>query len=298
MHDRTGACLSCGTTFTYRIKNGRDRKYCSRPCSYAGATGRKVIVANPVQYAQTTCQSCGADVTYRPKQSKRDRRYCSRACYTTHWPTLKENRSGVWLVGVCQGEACGREYEYRQGKARAGKFCSIECYRAELRRASVARHAGTPAPMTKPCLVCEGPVPYWPSTSYRKFCSIECKGLAQKLGLASGPTAQCVSCDESYMRTSQRQRWCPTCVPDAKARGRMQRYGLTDLQWRAMLDRFDGKCWICHEWPATVVDHDHETGRNRGAACLSCNTGLHYVDRPGWIDAARAYIEEVSQHCG
>lgn len=53
-----------------------------------------------------------------------------------------------------------------------------------------------------------------------------------------------------------------------------------------------GLCWICRENPADCVDHDHETGAVRGVLCRVCNMVLHYVERPGWWDDAKAYLAE------
>lgn len=57
-----------------------------------------------------------------------------------------------------------------------------------------------------------------------------------------------------------------------------------------MVARHDGRCWVCKAQPATTVDHDHVTGRVRGALCRVCNMVLHYVERPGWWDAAKRYL--------
>lgn len=59
-----------------------------------------------------------------------------------------------------------------------------------------------------------------------------------------------------------------------------------------MLQRYMGLCWICRENPADCVDHDHETGAVRGVLCRVCNMVLHYVERPGWWDDAKAYLAE------
>lgn len=291
---QTSACLQCGKTFDWRRKNGRDRKYCSRPCLYAGMRGTKRTQTKPALFDTATCDACGKDFIYRPTQTKRERRYCSRGCYTTHWPTITRGNPEIWPTGTCQNPSCGKQFTYRRGNTR--KFCSHGCFLEIRRLEAEQRAAGRRAPATKPCIVCGGPIPYWPSTpSSRRFCSHQCAAEAPRLGIVAGSgQRKCEACGADYLPTSNRQRWCWTCSPDKHARTRLRRYGITEKQWNEMRARYDGKCWVCREWPAEVIEHCHDTGKLRGAACRSCNTGLHYVDRPGWIDAARAYLEEVS----
>ena len=60
------------------------------------------------------------------------------------------------------------------------------------------------------------------------------------------------------------------------------RYGLTEDQILIMLAKYKGKCWLCQEKSAKVVDHDHAccAGQQtcgecvRGVLCFGCNTGL------------------------
>jgi hypothetical protein len=39
-----------------------------------------------------------------------------------------------------------------------------------------------------------------------------------------------------------------------------------------------------------ALDHDHETNRARGVLCQPCNLGLHYIETPGWLSKALAYL--------
>jgi hypothetical protein len=135
---------------------------------------------------------------------------------------------------------------------------------------------------------------------------------------------ECRACGESYTPASNRQVYCKGCAPNRTARARMYRYHgavpkaptrelkaylpgageapshrhrrtryrISEKRWRAMLARYDGMCWVCKQRPAIHVEHDHSTGRVRGAACYSCNLGLSFLDRPDWVAQAMAYLAE------
>lgn len=60
-----------------------------------------------------------------------------------------------------------------------------------------------------------------------------------------------------------------------------RQYGLTDAERLKLFESSDGLCALCYEEPATVIDHDHETGRVRGALCAFCNKGLGYIEKMG-----------------
>ena len=75
-------------------------------------------------------------------------------------------------------------------------------------------------------------------------------------------------------------------------------YGLTEEDYKAMLERQDHCCAICGstEWPGKDnrphVDHDHATGRIRGILCSKCNLAIgHMDDDPKRLRAAADYLE-------
>ena len=56
-----------------------------------------------------------------------------------------------------------------------------------------------------------------------------------------------------------------------------KKYGLTAEEYRIMLDKTDGACYICGAVPKTKanhIDHNHVTGKVRGILCLTCNRFL------------------------
>lgn len=78
------------------------------------------------------------------------------------------------------------------------------------------------------------------------------------------------------------------------------RYGLTEADYEALLERQGGGCAICGS--PTVrdrtrnqlyVDHDHQTGRVRGLLCSPCNSGLGaFRDSRDLLLVAVSYLAE------
>jgi len=93
----------------------------------------------------------------------------------------------------------------------------------------------------------------------------------------------------------------PEVVRLYNLRGAMKRYGVT-LEWfKSKLAEQDGRCAVCGAVPdpngvkaaaRLHVDHDHETGVNRGLLCHRCNPGVGYFrDDPDLLRKAAEYIE-------
>lgn len=85
---------------------------------------------------------------------------------------------------------------------------------------------------------------------------------------------------------------------------RKSRHGMTKEQFEDLLAEQDGKCAICED-PIdvtlgrkrdgqAVVDHNHETGENRGLLCMRCNMGLggFFRDKKENVERAVAYLEK------
>ncbi len=78
---------------------------------------------------------------------------------------------------------------------------------------------------------------------------------------------------------------------NAQRRERRHRlYGLTKPEHLALFEQTDGLCALCLDEPATVVDHDHETGAVRGALCGRCNKGLGFFEAMGGADPILEYL--------
>ena len=59
-------------------------------------------------------------------------------------------------------------------------------------------------------------------------------------------------------------------------------YNITIEEYNEMLNKYDGKCWICGTHQAKLkrklsIDHNHKTGKIRGLLCDSCNGGIGHM---------------------
>ena len=70
--------------------------------------------------------------------------------------------------------------------------------------------------------------------------------------------------------------------------------GVTDEMYEQMLREQGGHCALCPAVPGTRrlhVDHDHKTGRIRGALlCHRCNRNLPTWVTPEWCERAAEYL--------
>lgn len=71
-----------------------------------------------------------------------------------------------------------------------------------------------------------------------------------------------------------------------------RRYGLTSEDQRRLRDAQDGKCGVCRKplKERAHTDHDHKTGAVRGMLCGGCNIALGFFEKPGFYEAAMAYL--------
>lgn len=83
---------------------------------------------------------------------------------------------------------------------------------------------------------------------------------------------------------------------------RQKKYGMSEEQYEAMLDKQSGLCAVCGGPPSSnradvlFVDHDHTTGMVRGLLCHNCNVGIGFFrDQPSTLRAAAGYIEANAQ---
>lgn len=140
------------------------------------------------------------------------------------------------------------------------------CY--QKRRRGAERRPGVCAHCGKPFLSKRR---YSAESGRGFFCDRKCKAAAR---LASGKAAE----------SSAKHRY-------------MKNYGLTLEQVAEMRA---GGCEICGKtggsgrWGPLHIDHDHSTGKVRGALCDNCNFGIgKFYDDPALLRAAANYLERA-----
>ena len=81
-------------------------------------------------------------------------------------------------------------------------------------------------------------------------------------------------------------------IEERQIKNRLRRYGLVEEQYQKLVADQNGKCAMCFKLlgKRPHTDHDHTTDRVRGILCAGCNHGLGYVEKPGWIALAAAYL--------
>lgn len=76
-------------------------------------------------------------------------------------------------------------------------------------------------------------------------------------------------------------------------RSSLRNYGLTRIEYNAMLEKQHGRCAACEEEKPLHIDHDHETGEVRGLLCQECNCALGFVkDDVITLTRLIAYLEK------
>ena len=76
-----------------------------------------------------------------------------------------------------------------------------------------------------------------------------------------------------------------------------RRYGITAVQFDAMVEEQGGVCALCRVRKPDHVDHDHLTGAVRGVLCSCCNQGLgNFRDDAATLRLAADYLERTTWH--
>lgn len=98
------------------------------------------------------------------------------------------------------------------------------------------------------------------------------------------------------LRANER-KWRSRNVEKIAAYYREQKYGISQAEWNALLEKQNYGCAICGRTTETgrrnlSVDHDHVTGRVRGILCQNCNAGIgHFRDDVDLVRTAVQYLE-------
>ena len=97
---------------------------------------------------------------------------------------------------------------------------------------------------------------------------------------------------------SYRERNREALKQKRRVRERRDRYGLSETEYEAMLERQGNACALCgadgrvaHK-EVLAVDHCHATGKVRGLLCDSCNRAIGLLgDDPDRLRLAALYLE-------
>lgn len=92
----------------------------------------------------------------------------------------------------------------------------------------------------------------------------------------------------------------PDLVKASSRKQNLRQYGVDEVWYERTLAEQKGHCCLCPRTHVTgrkylFIDHDHETGRVRGLLCDTCNFHLHSIEKPGWADAAIAYLRRFGR---
>jgi hypothetical protein len=106
-------------------------------------------------------------------------------------------------------------------------------------------------------------------------------------------TNQCKDCQKEYGFFNKRKY-------------RLNRYGMTEVEYFQLLIKQDFKCAICKEVETAIdgatketkvlsVDHCHKTEKTRGLLCTNCNQGIgKFKDDLTKLKAAVEYLEKYT----
>lgn len=110
-------------------------------------------------------------------------------------------------------------------------------------------------------------------------------------------TRRCKECIKKYEMEWRRIHGCRD-KGDYPRKYRLKEYGLTLEDFREMLKKQEGKCYLCGASDPKGrgknfhVDHDHKTNRVRALLCSTCNMGLGFLrDDPELMRKAAEYVE-------
>lgn len=109
-----------------------------------------------------------------------------------------------------------------------------------------------------------------------------------------GRRSECKQC----FQTLQSRRYRTKGHTKAREYNLRRQYGISPLDYEALLASQDNGCAICGKSPELngqylAVDHNHTTGEIRGLLCQPCNTGIGLLnDSPSQLRLALRYLEE------
>lgn len=120
-------------------------------------------------------------------------------------------------------------------------------------------------------------------------------GMAEKRCTACGE----VKPRDDFNRVNRPGRYVARCKPcraiEVAKHQRRRLYGVTDEQYRQMVDAQSGACAVCGSTQRLCIDHNHATGAIRELLCDPCNKVLGLAaEDPTRLRGLAAYLEKHS----
>ena len=222
------------------------------------------------------CSECGNEI---PPYSGRRRFTCSPECSykrACRHPSRDKTRPPC--------SECGADCPVRPGKGPHFLTCSEECMQARRRRVYNERVQFKP----KHCADCGVELDRQSRSTRCRTCrALNDANKARKSRAKTRATIEAGGQAAKAAEAARRFRLRLNSV-----------YGMTLAEYDAMVDRQDGRCAICNLPPvgrgktdALVVDHCHNTGRNRELLCGNCNIAIGLLcDDPEVVVRAVEYL--------
>lgn len=280
----TKVCTKCGRELPREMfARNRSQKTGLRPrcreCTHVD------YVARNKPYAQSwreprPCRQCGK--LFTPVRSTH--RWCGEPCNPRGIPREGHHGTNKNYGRGCRCEACCQAHN---DYANAYKEAHRTWYDRVCRNPSCGSTFRTPNPRQTSC--CE-------------VCQVESHRLNQiaerRRRLQDYVCPLCAVVFRTDGSAGANRVWCSRQCR-TRARRLETKHGLTAAAYRALLERQDGRCPICHD-PVGVfdshVDHLHGSAHIRGILCRNCNIGLgHFQDDEQSLKRAIAYLRKNSQ---
>jgi hypothetical protein len=136
--------------------------------------------------------------------------------------------------------------------------------------------------------------------------SLEIINFSKAAGNRDGYRNECKNCSAALYRAKKekdpeglRLQWKRASkkyhTTERRRNKTLRQYGLTEDDYNKMFDEQDGKCYLCDEPIALVVDHCHQTNVVRKLLCNQCNLGLGcFKDNLVTLERAIAYLAQFN----
>lgn len=210
----------------------------------------------------STCAECGA--TFMPTHAREVA--CSPKCkHERHKRVAREHAARKYQQRKPKPRTCVRcSVVFTPPKRSDAKYCTDLCQQ----RARQERQRTTHRVEQRECHKCGTPVEWKPGKPVCADCRIDKR-------------------DPAKSAAKERRR-------------RFRRYGLTEAEYDAILERQGHRCGIClTDTPGVkgwAIDHCHDSGMVRGVLCSRCNSAIGLLQEdPNVIARAAEYVRAHTQ---